>query len=287
MQTQLAQTEAPSTAPIGLIAGKGSLPLHVLSACREKGRPVFILALTDTTPVSHVQHVDHAWVRLGEVGKAISLLRERDIKEVVIAGKIERPSITSLRPDAKGMLLLSKLGGSLLAGDDALLSTIVRFFEGEGFTITGADDVIKSLLVPVGVLGKYAPDKTADADIKKGVDVARAIGALDIGQAVIVQQGHVLGVEAVEGTDALIARAAGLKQADSGGVLVKVKKPGQERRVDLPAIGLMTVKAVAHAGFAGIAIEAGGALMLDREAAIAEADALGIFVVGIGLNSST
>lgn len=284
MHAQLQETDTPLPA-IGIIAGKGSLPRHVIAACREKQRPVFILALTDTTPADTIEGQDHAWVRLGEVGKAISLLRERNIKEVVIAGKIERPSLSSLRPDAKGMLLLSKLGGILLAGDDALLSSIVRFFEGEGFTITGADEVIRSLLVPAGVLGKYAPDKVAEADIKKGADVARAIGALDIGQAVIVQHGHVLGVEAVEGTDALIARASGLKQADSGGVLVKVKKPGQERRVDLPAIGVMTVKAVAHAGFAGIAIEAGGALMLDREAAIAEANALGIFIYGINLTT--
>lgn len=284
MQTQLAQTEN-MTAPIGIIAGKGSLPKHVIAACREKARPIFILALTDTTPEALTENCDHAWVRLGEVGRAISLLRERGIKEVVIAGKMERPSLSSLRPDAKGMLLLSKLGGSMLAGDDALLSTIVRFFEGEGFLITGADEIIKNLLVPAGVLGKHAPDKIAEADIKKGVDVARAIGALDIGQAVVVQHGHVLGVEAVEGTDALIARAAGLKQSETGGVLVKVKKPGQERRVDLPAIGVMTVKAVAHAGFAGIAIEAGGALMLDREAAIQEADQLGVFIYGINLST--
>lgn len=268
---------------LGLIAGEGALPHHVIAACRDKNRPVFVLALQDITPQALIEGREHAWVRLGEVGKALSVLRERGIKELVIAGKVERPSLAALRPDAKGMLLLSKLGGSMLAGDDALLSTIVRFFEGEGFTITGADDIIRELLIPPRVLGKHIPDKTAEADIKKGIDVCRAIGALDIGQAVMVQQGHVLGVEAIEGTDALIARAATLKQAETGGVLVKVKKPGQERRVDLPTIGLMTVKAVADAGFAGIAIEAGGALMLERDAAIAEADARGIFIVGIGL----
>lgn len=268
---------------LGVIAGTGSLPRHVIAACRDKGRPVFVLALQDITLPELIDGHDHAWVRLGEVGKALSILRERGIKELVIVGKVERPSLSALRPDAKGMLLLSRLGGSMLAGDDALLSTIVRFFEGEGFTVTGADEIIRELLIPPHVLGRFAPDKTADADIKKGIDVCRAVGALDIGQAVVVQQGHVLGVEAIEGTDALIARAATLKQAETGGVLVKVKKPGQERRVDLPAIGFRTVQAVADAGFAGIAIEAGGALMLERDAAIAEADARGIFIVGISL----
>lgn len=283
MHVAAPMTEFPEHA-LGVIAGKGSLPRNVIAACRNKNRPVFILALQDITPEEVTIGHDHAWVRLGEVGKALSILREQGIKELVIAGKVERPSLSSLRPDAKGMLLLSKLGGSMLAGDDALLSTIVRFFEGEGFLVTGSDDIIHELLIPAKVLGKHAPDKISEADIKKGIDVARAVGALDIGQAVIVQHGHVLGVEAIEGTDALIARASKLKQAESGGVLVKVKKPGQERRVDLPAIGLTTVKAIVEAGFAGIAIEAGGALMLDREAAIAEADAHGIFIVGVGLD---
>lgn len=278
-----AEMPSPLENTLGVIAGTGALPGNVIAACRDKRRPVFILALQDITPRELTEGQEHAWVRLGEVGKALSLLRERGIKELVIAGKVERPSLAALRPDAKGMLLLSRLGGSMLAGDDALLSTIVRFFEGEGFTVTGADDIIRELLVPAKVLGRHAPDKLAEADIKKGVHVARAIGALDIGQAVVVQNGHVLGVEAIEGTDALIARAASLKQTETGGVLVKVKKPGQERRVDLPAIGLTTVKAIADAGFAGIAIEAGGALLLDREAAIAEADARGIFIAGIGL----
>jgi len=145
----------------------------------------------------------------------------------------------------------------------------------------GADDVVSDLLAPQGLLGAIAPEAEAKADIALGIEVALGLGALDVGQAVVVQQGLVLGVEAAEGTDALIERCAGLRRSGFGGVLVKVKKPGQERRADLPTIGVSTVTAVAAAGLGGIAVEAGGTLVMDRVAMAAAADRAGVFVIGV------
>ena len=176
--------------------------------------------------------------------------------------------------------MFAKTGARAL-GDDGLLSALVRALEDEGFRMVGADDVVSDLLAPQGPLGAVAPEAEAKADIALGIDVALALGALDVGQAVVVQQGLVLGVEAAEGTDALIERCGGLRRAGPGGVLVKVKKPGQDRRVDLPTIGVSTVTAAAAAGLSGIAVEAGGTLVMDRSAVAETADRVGVFVIGV------
>ncbi|MBX9633910.1 MAG: UDP-2,3-diacylglucosamine diphosphatase LpxI, partial [Magnetospirillum sp.] len=166
-------------------------------------------------------------------------------------------------------------------GDGGLLRAVARELEGEGFRIVGIDDVLSDCLAVAGPHGQVVPDDQAQADIQRGHQVAKGIGALDVGQAVIVQQGIVLGVEAIEGTDALIRRCGELRRDGPGGVLVKVKKPGQDRRLDLPTIGTATVQEAARAGLRGIAVEAGGALVLGRDAVAAEADRLNIFVIGI------
>jgi DUF1009 family protein len=176
--------------------------------------------------------------------------------------------------------VIAKLGKAAL-GDDKLLSVLIAEIESEGFNVVGADDILHDLLVAEGVLGRHRPDDIAQSDIARGVEVARALGAVDVGQAVVVQQGIVLGVEAIEGTDALIARAAAVRREGPGGVLVKIKKPGQERRADLPTIGRSTVDAAAGAGLRGIAVEAGATLVIGRETLVAAADAAGIFVAAI------
>ena len=131
------------------------------------------------------------------------------------------------------------------------------------------------------MIGERAPDDVAERDIAIGVEAARALGAHDIGQAVVVQAGRVLGVEGVEGTDGLIERCAALQEAGPGAVLVKMKKPGQERRADLPTIGLTTIEKLAEAGFSGVAFEAGETLILERAQAVARADAHGVFMIGV------
>lgn len=275
---------APQDEPLptlGILAGGGDLPLRLMNACREQGRPYFLLGFEGAVDPTILEGEPHARVRLGAIGDALHHLREAGVKDVVMAGRIKRPSLASLRPDGTGAKLLARLGKSFFSGDNSLLAAVVDYLEEEGFRVIGADDVLHQLLAPQGLVGRIAPTKEAQRDIEVGVRIAHAVGELDIGQAVVVQQGYVLGVEAAEGTDGLIARCGELKRnIPYGGVLVKVKKPTQERRVDLPTIGIETVRMVAQAGLAGIAIEAGGAIILDRQAVALKADALGVFVIG-------
>ena len=219
-------------------------------------------------------------VRLGAVGTALDLLRRNDVEDVVMVGRVRRPPLSALRPDWKGTQLLARIG-LRAAGDDGLLRAIVRELEREGFRVVGIDQILCSLLVPEGPLGRHRPDADDAVDIACGREVASTLGRLDVGQGVVVQRGTVIAVEAVEGTDAMLARAGALRLDRRGGVLVKMKKPQQERRVDLPTIGVATVEGAAAAGLAGIAIEAGGTLVVDRPAVVAAADAAGLFVVGV------
>jgi DUF1009 family protein len=166
-------------------------------------------------------------------------------------------------------------------GDDAALKVIIAELETEGFEVVGADDILSDLLAPPGVIGIMLPDHEQTVDIDRGIDAAMALGRADVGQAVVVQQGVVLGVEAAEGTDALIARCGTLRMDGRGGVLVKLKKPGQERRADLPTIGPATISAISDAGLSGLAVEAGGTLVLGLKQVAEKADERGVFVYGI------
>src|SRR5205823_3459645 len=208
------------------------------------------------------------------------LLRANAVGELVLAGGVRRPSLAALRPDWQAAKILARIGYRAL-GDDGLLTAIIKELEREGFRVIGADQLLDEAALPEGPLGRVRPDPDAEADIAHGMRVARAIGALDIGQAVVVQQGFILGVEAVEGTDGLLRRCASLRRDGPGGVLVKAEKPGQEKRADRPVIGPQTVILAAESGLRGIAAEAGATLVLDRDKVIRLADALGVFVVGI------
>jgi DUF1009 family protein len=267
-------------AKLGIFAGGGELPLRIIEACRAAERGVFVLAFEGAADPAVVSGVPHAWVRLGAAGEALRLLREQRVEEIVFAGGVKRPSLLSLRPDWHAAKFFARVGYRAL-GDDGLLTAVIREFEREGFRVVGADTILGSALAPTGRLGRHAPDAQAEDDIALGFRIVRALGALDIGQAAVVQQGLVLGVEAIEGTDALIARCADLRREGPGGVLVKAPKPGQERRADLPTIGRRTVDGAAAAGLRGIAVEAGASLIIDRAAVVAAADRSGLFVVGV------
>lgn len=265
---------------LAIFAGSGDLPGRIVSACREGGRDVFVVAFDGITDADAIADAPHAWVRLGAIDKTISLMREAGCDDVVLAGPVDRISLSSLGIDRRGLKVLLRHGMGAL-GDNNLLSLIVAELEGENFRVVGIDDILSDILAPVGPIGTLVPDDEAQADIDAGVAVARALGALDVGQAVVVQQGVVLGVEAAEGTDDLLARCATLRYDGRGGVMVKLKKPGQERRADLPAIGLRTIKAAREAGLVGIAVEAGSSIVVDRLDVGRAADAAGLFVVGI------
>lgn len=265
---------------LGIIAGGGELPARLAEVCRANGRAVFVLALEGQTDPATVAGVDHAWVRLGQVRPTLKALHGAGVEELVLIGPVKRPSLNEIGFDLRSARFMAKVAAQGL-GDDGLLSAVIRVLEDEGFTVIGADQVLADLLAPRGPTGDGLPDAQADSDIARGLVVLRALGSVDVGQAVVVQQGVVLGVEADEGTDALLARCADLAREGPGGVLVKVRKTGQERRVDLPTLGVETVAGAVRAGLRGIAVEAGGSLIVDRTAVAAAADAAGIFVIGI------
>jgi DUF1009 family protein len=265
---------------LGILAGEGELPLRLAEACRTSGRAFFVVAFEGGADAGALADLPHGRTTLGAVGKTLELLRQAGCEEVVLAGKLRRPDFNKLELDRHGAALLAKLALKGL-GDDAVLSAVVAELEGAGFSVVGAEEVMAELLAPVGAIGACEPDAEDRRDIDLGVRVARALGALDVGQAAVVRGGLVLGVEAQEGTDALLRRCAELGGGASGGVLVKLRKPGQERRVDLPTIGATTVAAAVAAGLKGIAVEAGNALIVDRVEVARAADAAGLFVVGI------
>ncbi|MFZ2003952.1 MAG: UDP-2,3-diacylglucosamine diphosphatase LpxI [Stellaceae bacterium] len=271
----------PPAARFGIIAGSGGLPRRLIENCQARGRDVFVLALEGEAEPETVANVAHAWCRLGAAAKGLKLLRDNGVGDLVIAGGVRRPSLGAIRPDWRAAKFFAKVGYRLL-GDDGLLSAIAKELEIEGFHLIGAHELLdERAAVLEGPLGRVKPSTDAMTDIARGVAIARAIGALDVGQAVVVQQGLVLGVEAIEGTDALLRRCAGLRREGPGGVLVKIEKPGQETRIDRPTVGPQTVRLAAEAGLAGIAVEAGSTLMIDRDRVVREADAAGLFVIGI------
>lgn len=272
--------------PLGLIAGGGAMPLRLADAASKAGRPVFCILIEGFAQPADFARYPHAVVALGRIGQMLELLRRQSARDLVMAGRVTRPSLLSFRFDAEGVRLLAKLGRrAIFGGDDGLLSAIFRVLREEGFRPIGPQDVLGDLLVPEGALGTRQPSAEDRADIARGIAVARALGVADVGQGCVVQQGLVLGVEAIEGTDALLARCAGLRRDGAGGVLVKLVKPQQEIRADLPTIGPDTVRGAAAAGLAGIAIEArsghAGTLVVDRPETVAAADAAGLFLIAI------
>lgn len=265
---------------LGILAGEGGLPSRIAIACREAGRDCLIVAFEGVTDATPLDGFPHFWTRLGTVAGALKRLKKEGVAEVLMAGPMKRPSLSSLKPDLATARIAARIAAHAV-GDDQLLSALVRELESQGFRVIGIDDVLGELVMPEGPLGKFTPDDTATADIARGTEAARLLGMLDIGQSVVVQQGMVLGVEAIEGTDALLRRVKDLCREGKGGVLVKMKKPQQERRADLPTIGVETVQLAAAAGLRGIAVEAGGALAVDHGEIARHADALDMFVVGI------
>ena len=274
---------SPLGTTLGIIAGRGKLPGELARAALSQGRDVFILALKGQADDDIVQPFPHGWVRLGDGSKALSYLRGAGVEELVLAGGVTRPSLFSLRPDARAARFLAKASLRAL-GENSLLSAIIRELEAEGFRVIGAEKVWGGVLMPAGRLGMHAPQASDWRDIRRGAEVAIALGRADVGQGAVVQQGIVLAVEAVEGTDAMMRRAADLRRDGDGGVLVKVAKPQQDKRVDLPTIGLDTVRGAAESGLKGIAVEAGSALLLDKAQVIRAADEAGLFLYGLDLS---
>lgn len=270
---------------LGVIAGGGELPVVLAEHCASSDRPYFVARITPYADPALNAHPgsDNG---LGHMGGRIRAMRDAGVDAVVLIGQVPRPDVSKLDLDDGAMAMLPAVMAALPQGDDALLRAILNEHERAGFQVVGAEDVMSDLLAPEGVWGAVAPGAGQLKDIKKGATIAHAIGAFDIAQGVVVADGHVLALEAAEGTDEMLKRVAALPEALRGtsnarrGALVKRPKPIQERRIDLPVVGLRTVAGAAAAGLAGIAVEAHGALAVRRAEMIAEADRLGLFLYG-------
>jgi DUF1009 family protein len=271
---------------LGLIAGGGGLPVEIAEHCERAGRPLFVIRLKGFAGPELAPYAG-AEVGVAELGKCFKALKRAGCQAVCLAGVVSRPDFGALIPDLRGLAVLPAAIAAARKGDDALLRLLLGEFEKEGFAVEGAHEVMDDLGLPAGLLGRCAPSDEQRADAERALEVARAIGRLDVGQAAVVCRGLVLAVEAQEGTDAMLARVAELpghlrgQPGASEGVLAKAPKPIQETRVDLPTIGLATVQAAARAGLAGIVGESGRLLVLDREAVIALSDELGLFILGV------
>ena len=271
--------------PLGIIAGRGPLPCVLAASAAARGRPLHIVAIRGEAR-DEIEGFPHTWIKWGEIGKMFAALDRNGCEDLVIIGGVNRPDLANVRFDLGALKTLPFLLSLGKGGDDHVLSRIVRFFEDKGYRVHGAADVAPEIMAGVGRLAAKAPSAEDQADIDMGFDVVRALGRFDVGQAAVVVKGHVLAVEAAEGTDAMLARCAELREAGRAGrggragVLVKAPKPGQEERVDMPTIGPETVTKAAAAGLAGIAV-AEQVLMAERAATIAAANQHGLFLLGV------
>lgn len=271
---------------LGLLAGGGNLPQEIAAWCERANRPLFVVRLRGFASPG-LERYPGAEIGIAEFGRCVDAMKKAGCEAVCFAGIVARPDFAALKPDLKGLAILPGAIAAGRKGDDALLRYLVGQFEKEGFRVEGADEAMLDLTLREGALGSITPPPEALADVERALDVARAIGRLDVGQGAVVCDGLVLAVEAQEGTDAMLRRVADLPGEIRGsaaarkGVLAKAPKPIQERRVDLPTIGPRTLEGAAAAGLAGIAGEAGSLIVLDRDAVIETADRLGLFVWGV------
>jgi hypothetical protein len=270
---------------LGLIAGGGALPVSVAARCEAEGRPVFVVRLAGFADV-HLARYPGLEAGMAEFGRILSALKKAGCTAVCFAGTVSRPDFRTLKPDLKGAALMPGIIAAATRGDDALLRKILSVFEGEGYAIEGADDILGGETLPPGALGAVRPTEEQLSDLRKALHVAEKSGELDVGQGAVVCHGLVLAVEAQEGTDAMLARVAGLPADLRGsarerkGALAKAPKPIQDMRVDMPVIGARTVEMAAAAGLAGVGGVAGRLILIDRAGLIEAADRLGLFVWG-------
>lgn len=271
-----------SVVALGIIAGSGSYPRHMIAQAQKRGYPVCVVALEGQCDPETIEGLPHVWTRLGGVGKALAFLRQHRVSHVAFAGGVQRPSFAQLHPDWMGLVCLAKLTRAFGRGDDGLLRAIVGLFEQQGLQVIGSKDLLNDdFFMSAGAATRAQPDAGARADIARGLEVLRALGLADVGQAVVVQQGLVLGIEAIEGTAALIARCGALQRPGRKGVLIKISKTKQDDRVDLPTVGPDTVDQLVAAGLQGMTLEAGKVQVLDKEIAVQKANAAGIFMYGV------
>ena len=281
-------TARPTDAgPVAIICGGGSIPFAVADAVVRQGRRPVLFPFRGWADAKAVERYPHYWSYVGQFGRFLRIARREGCRDVIFIGSLVRPAIWEIRLDWKTLRLLPWIIRQFYGGDDHLISGMARLFEEHGFRLLAAQDVAPEILMPEGLLAGKTPSERDQSDIAHGLALIEAIGHFDVGQAVVVANKHVLGVEAAEGTDQLLARMAELRRSrrirspEGTGVLVKAPKPAQDRRFDLPSIGPATVEAAAAAGLAGIAVLAGGTIVAEPARMVSSADKAGLFVVGV------
>ncbi len=272
---------------LAIIAGSGLLPFYIAEAARRAGENPFIAALKNES-AQDWHGYDHATVGIGDFSALAAAFREHGVSRVVLSGAVaRRPEWRDVRPTFRSLVKMPSVIRTLLSGgDDTVLRMVIQLLEANGWQVLGAHDIAPDLLASVGPIGKNRPNDHDLRDIKQAANAADMLGVLDVGQGAVSVGGRIVALEGVEGTDQMLERVAELRaqgriSARRRGVLVKICKTQQEMRADLPSIGVSTVENAAKAGLAGIAIEAGRALVLQRDEVMAAADAAGLFVCGI------
>jgi DUF1009 family protein len=274
--------------PLAIVAGGGTLPFAVADAAISRGRNVVLFPIKGAANAERINAYPHRWIGIAQGQKLTRLLRTEGCRDVVLIGSLNRPSAWQILLNIHDILLmLPTLIAALRRGDNHLLSAVAHFAEQNGFRIVGAHDVAPDILVKQGNLTARQPTADQQESIRLGLALLSAIGPFDVGQAAVVIKQNAVAVEGIEGTDAMLRRVRELRQIGrittrSGeGVMVKAPKPQQDRRFDLPAIGPKTVRGVAEAGLAGLAVVAGQTVIAEPEELIREADRLKVFVIAV------
>jgi DUF1009 family protein len=262
--------------PLGILTGAGSIPLEIATCVRARGRRVHLVGLGGNADAG-IADFPHSLVPWGAIGGLLRAFRDNGCREIVIAGGVRRPDLRTISPDLGLLWALPAIVRLFEGGDDSVLRRVVRFFEQNDFRVVGIPDVAPELLVGAGVLGRATVTADDEATIQNGFAVIAALSKLDIGQAVVMAGEVPIAIEGAEGTDRMLER---VRAEDRRAILVKRAKPGQELRVDLPAIGRATIDRATRAGLVGLGVEAGRVVVADRGSMVAAADAAGLFVAG-------
>lgn len=273
--------------PIGVIAGAGTLPFAMADSLLARGLRPVIFAIRGYCDPARVTAYPHHWIALGQFGRLTRLLRAEQCHDVVFIGGLVRPALSEIRLDWGTLRQIPNIAAAMRGGDDHLLTSVARIFEQHGFRLVGVQDIAPDLLMPEGDLARATPDAAARGDIARGLAALAAMSPFDIGQALVIIDGHVVAVEDIEGTDGLLARTARLRdlgriRAKPGlGVLVKAPKSNQDLRFDLPSLGPRTIEGAVAAGLRGVAIVAGHAIVAEPQKVVQIADRAGLFVTGV------
>ncbi len=263
---------------LGIFAGRGILPQMLIEDCQKKNRKFVLFLLEGEKYEIDYSAFNPTTIGYGEVEKFLKILHDNEVKNLVFIGGVTKPNFSSLKVDKTGAILLAKILANKILGDDAVLSSVIKFFEKRGLKILRIDQLLDCVVSQKSTLGKYRPTSQNLDDIELGVKAIKHFSKFDVGQSLVISQKQIIAVEALEGTDEMIKRCGNLRQ---NSVLVKMKKRGQNSKADLPTIGIDTIRNCAAVGIKGIAIQAGSTLVLQKDEVIKVADEFGMFLTVI------